>query len=117
MAGLSGPTTQRALRTLQQTCRAAAKQADQEQLLWSYTPDSIPATDQEHTHLPQVLICNVQTLTAEASFGAAIDSLKAALEALLAKYVHYSSGVLRLEVSTHTSLHAHVSIGVCATTS
>lgn len=65
MAGLSGPTTQRALRTLQQTCRAAAKQADQEQLLWSYTPDSIPATDQEHTHLPQVLICNVQTLTAE----------------------------------------------------
>lgn len=53
----------------------------------------------------------------QASFGAAIDSLKAALEALLAKYVHYSSGVLRLEVSTHTSLHAHVSIGVCATTS
>lgn len=64
-AGLSGPTTQRALRDLQQTCFAAAKQADKEELLSSYTADSIPATDQEHTQLPQVLICNAQTLTAE----------------------------------------------------
>lgn len=50
----------------------------------------------------------------QTSFGAAIDSLKAAIEALLAKYAHYGSGVLRLEVSSHTSLHAHISIGICA---
>ena len=64
-AGLSRPTAQRAHKSLQQICFAAAKQADMESLLLTYTPESISATDQEQTHLSQVLICNSQTLSAE----------------------------------------------------
>ena len=41
----------------------------------------------------------------QTSFGDAVECLKAEIGTLLAKYGHYSSGVVRLEVLLDTNQH------------
>lgn len=69
IGGLKAPTAHHARRTLQQTCSATVKQADKDSIQLKYTPTNISAIDQEQIHLPQVLICNSQTLAAEVNIA------------------------------------------------
>lgn len=66
---VKAPTLERAPRTLQHPCFAAAIQADKEAVQIPPFPDSISTTDKEQHQLSQVLMCTSKTLSAEVSMS------------------------------------------------